>query len=87
MMTAQEARHVLAALAQAQTITMLVPASEVASIKKAISLAKTRAGWLGRLNYHEEDTGLEDGLVALSITHLRKKFPYKMTPILESDDE
>ena len=66
-MKAAEARAILKHLEENFTVTMLVPDLAVDSVKRAISLAKTRSPLKGRINYHTEPSH-QEGLTSLSAT-------------------
>lgn len=66
-MKAAEARAILKHLEENFTITMLVPDLSVDSVKRAISLAKTRSPIKGRINYHSEPSH-QEGFTSLSAT-------------------
>lgn len=81
MITAKQARSLLAVVDTQGVVAIKIPSTTVDATKRAITLAKTRSSLEGRLSYHQapEDT---DGLTILSITILKKPLPFEVVEIL-----
>lgn len=81
MITAKQARTLLAVVDTQGVVAIKIPSTTVDATKRAITLAKTRSNLEGRLSYHQapEDT---DGLTILSITILKKPLPFEVVEIL-----
>ncbi len=81
MITAKQARSLLAVVDAQGVVAIKIPSTTVDATKKAITLAKTRSNLEGRLSYHQapEDT---DGMTILSVTILKKPLPFEVVEIL-----
>ena len=81
MITAKQARSLLAVVDTQGVVAIKIPSTTVDATKKAITLAKTRPSLEGRLSYHQapEDT---DGMTILSVTILKKPLPFEVVEIL-----
>lgn len=81
MITAKQARSLLAVVDKQGVVAIKIPSTTVDATKKAITLAKTRSSLEGRLSYHQapEDT---DGMTILTITILKKPLPFEVVEIL-----